>query len=78
MADGLEIILQAPMHEGKKPLSSIWGDVIAWLLVLVLAFCVPFVMFFVAILMGFGKIFGLAYRNPDAGDPPLCTKEAAN
>ena len=62
----------------KKPQRLIWGDVIAWLLVLVLAFCVPFVMFFVAILMGFGKIFGLAYRNPDAGDPPLCTKEAAN
>jgi hypothetical protein len=54
MADRLEILLGT----NKKPQRLIWGDVIAWLLVLVLALCVPFVMFFVAISMGFKKIFG--------------------
>jgi hypothetical protein len=72
MADGLEIILQAPMHEGKKPLSSIWGDVIAWLLVLLLVFAMPFVMFFVAISMASMKIFRIASPRPRA------MKEAAN
>jgi hypothetical protein len=72
MADGLEIILQAPTHEGKKPLSSIWGDVIAWLLVLLLVFAMPFVMFFVAISLGFRKILGIASPRPRG------MKEAAN
>jgi hypothetical protein len=50
------------MNEGanKKPQRLIWGDVIAWLLVLVLVLIMPFVMFFGAILMGFKKIFGIA------------------
>jgi hypothetical protein len=53
------------MNEGtnKKLQKSISGDVIAWLFVLLLAFITPFVMFFVAIFMGFMKIFGIADRN---------------
>jgi hypothetical protein len=54
MADRLEIFLGA----NRKPQRLIWGDVIAWLLVLVLVLIMPFVMFFAAILMGFKKIFG--------------------
>jgi hypothetical protein len=49
------------MNEGthKKPQRSIWGDVTAWLLVLVLALIVPFALFFAVILMGFKKISGI-------------------
>jgi hypothetical protein len=56
----------------KKPQRLIWGDVIAWLLVLVLVLIMPFVMFFAAILMGFTKIFGIAAPRPRE------MKEAAN
>jgi hypothetical protein len=65
MADQLEIFLRAPILEGssKKPLRSIWGDVIAWLLVVLLVIAMPFVMFFVAISMGYMKIFDIADRN---------------
>jgi uncharacterized membrane protein YesL len=46
--------------------------VIAWLLVLLLVFAMPFVMFFVAISMASMKIFRIASPRPRA------MKEAAN
>jgi phosphatidylglycerophosphatase A len=53
------------MHEGtnEKPQKSIWDDVIAWLFVLLLVFIAPFVIFFVAIFMGFMKISSIDDRN---------------
>jgi hypothetical protein len=53
------------MNEGtnEKPQKSIWDDVIAWLFVLLLAFIAPFVILFVAIFMGFMKIFSIDDRN---------------
>jgi hypothetical protein len=64
MAGQLEILLSRSMQEvsNNKPLRSIWVDVIAWLLVLLLVIATPFVMFFLAISLGFTKIFGITGR----------------